>query len=107
VGVWSASEYRFIFAAVLIAAAVALGVTCMQARRERSIERHPPSRLDINRATEVEIEALPGMTPAKASAVVTYREAHGPFKSADELAGVKGIDLEDVERLRPLVKAGG
>ncbi|MEJ1295931.1 MAG: helix-hairpin-helix domain-containing protein, partial [Candidatus Sedimenticola sp. (ex Thyasira tokunagai)] len=37
---------------------------------------------------------------AKAQAVIAYREANGPFKSADDLAMVKGIGKKTVEKNR-------
>ena len=50
-------------------------------------------KVDINRADAAQLEAsLVGIGPAKAQAIVEHRNANGPFKSADELALVKGID---------------
>jgi len=40
---------------------------------------------------------LQGVGLAKAQAIVAYREAHGPFKSADDLTLVKGIGARTVE----------
>ena len=48
-----------------------------------------------------------GVGPAKAEAIVEHRKANGPFKSADELALVKGIGLKTVERNRDLIAVGG
>jgi len=48
-------------------------------------------RVDINRATAEELDALPGIGPAKAKAIVDYREANGPFATVDALMNVKGI----------------
>ena len=45
----------------------------------------------INTASERELDALPGVGPATAAAIVAYRTAHGPFATIDELASVKGI----------------
>jgi competence protein ComEA len=38
---------------------------------------------------------------------VAYREQHGPFKSIDQLALVKGIGLKTVEKNRELLSVGG
>lgn len=47
--------------------------------------------VNINTATQGELEALPGVGPAKAKAIVEYRKQHGNFKSVEELKNVKGI----------------
>ena len=47
--------------------------------------------VDVNRATEAELEALPGIGPALAAAIVEWRSANGPFGTVDDLADVPGI----------------
>ncbi len=47
--------------------------------------------VDLNKATLAELEALSGIGPAKAKAIVDYRTKNGPFKSADDLDKVKGV----------------
>lgn len=65
-------------------------------------------RVDINAADAAQLEkSLVGVGPSKAEAIVEYRKANGPFKSADELALVKGIGLKTVERNRDLIAVGG
>lgn len=56
--------------------------------------------VNINTATESELEAVKGVGPAKAKAIITYREAHGNFKSLDELDNVKGFGKASVEKLK-------
>lgn len=56
--------------------------------------------VNINTATESELEAVKGVGPAKAKAIITYREAHGNFKSLDELDNVKGFGRASVEKLK-------
>ncbi len=64
------------------------------------------AQVDINTATQSELESLPGIGPTKARAILEYRRQHGPFQSVDELAKVKGIGPATVERLRSEVIAG-
>jgi len=63
--------------------------------------------LDLNRASEADLQQLPGIGPAKARAIVEHRERYGPFRSVDDLLNVKGIGPKLLERVRPLVTAGG
>ena len=58
------------------------------------------AEVNINTATESELEAVKGVGPAKAKAIITYREAHGNFKSLDELDNVKGFGRASVEKLK-------
>lgn len=56
--------------------------------------------ININTADEEALSALTGVGPAKAKAIISYREEHGAFKSVDELANVKGIGEKTVEHNR-------
>lgn len=47
--------------------------------------------VDLNKATQAELEALKGIGEVKAKAIVDYRTKNGPFKSADDLDKVKGV----------------
>jgi competence protein ComEA len=66
-------------------------------------------KVDINSADARTIDrVLVGVGPSKAEAIVAYRKEHGSFKSADQLASVKGIGLSIVEKNRDrIVVAGG
>lgn len=61
-------------------------------------------RVNVNRATAAELEALPGVGPVIAEAVVAHRDAHGPFASVDDLVAVTGIGAARVEALREHVE---
>ena len=60
--------------------------------------------VDVNAATVAALEALPGVGPARAAAIVEEREAAGPFASVDDLARVRGIGPATVDALRPFVR---
>jgi competence protein ComEA len=61
--------------------------------------------VNINTASATAIaDSLNGVGEAKAKAIVEYREKNGPFKSADELANVKGIGLKTIEKNRELIR---
>jgi competence protein ComEA len=63
----------------------------------------PTSPVDLNAATAEELDVLPGVGPATATAILTYRDQHGRFGSVDELLDVRGIGEAKLEQLRPLV----
>ena len=62
--------------------------------------------LDVNQASSVELQALPGIGPKKAEAIITFRTSNGPFLVVDDLVKVKGIGPKTLEKLRPLVTVG-
>lgn len=59
--------------------------------------------LDLNRATERDFDALPGIGPRLAERIVEYRKSVGAFHSPDELRDVKGIGKKKFEQIRSLV----
>ena len=62
--------------------------------------------LDINGATAVQLDQLPGIGPARAAAILSWRAQNGPFRGADDLLQVPGIGPATLEKLRPLVSCG-
>jgi competence protein ComEA len=67
----------------------------------------PPSSaspVDLNTATAEQLDALPGIGPATAAAIIADRGANGPFRSVDDLGRVRGIGDAKLEQLRGLVR---
>ncbi|MBN8766787.1 MAG: competence protein ComE [Thiobacillus sp. 63-78] len=62
--------------------------------------------VNINTATQSELEAVKGLGPAKAKAIIAYREAHGNFKNLDELDNVKGFGGASIEKLKGELSVG-
>jgi competence protein ComEA len=60
--------------------------------------------IDLNTADEAALDALPGVGPATAKAIVSYRESHGPFTSVDQLLEVRGIGPAKLDELADLVR---
>ncbi len=57
-----------------------------------SFTEHPADgKIDINRASQAELETLPGIGQAMASAIISYREQHGVFNATEDLMLVPGI----------------
>ncbi|WP_036666642.1 ComEA family DNA-binding protein [Paludibacterium yongneupense] len=56
--------------------------------------------VDLNAASQRELQSVKGIGPARARAIVEYRLRHGPFRTLDELRQVPGFGPRTVERLR-------
>lgn len=67
----------------------------------------PIALVDLNRATTVELEALPEVGPVTAAAILAWRDEHGGFSAVDELLEVDGIGEATLGQLRPFVTVGG
>lgn len=76
------------------------------AEGERPDSLLPDEVIDLNAADTYDLDRLPGIGPAKAEAILAYREEHGPFQSVDDLLAVSGIGEVTLENLRPYVTAG-
>ncbi|MBD0324612.1 MAG: helix-hairpin-helix domain-containing protein, partial [Aldersonia sp.] len=50
-----------------------------------------PGKVDLNTASEQELDTLPGVGPVTAAAIVSWRTAHGPFTDVEQLGDVDGI----------------
>jgi competence protein ComEA len=63
--------------------------------------------VNINTADATALaKALNGIGPAKAKAIVSYRDKNGPFKSVDQLAMVEGITQKLIEKNRADIRLG-
>lgn len=63
--------------------------------------------VNINTASQAELEALQGIGPTKAKAIIEYREKVGLFASIDDLEKVSGIGSRTVKQLRDVVTVEG
>ena len=64
----------------------------------------PVGPLDLNAATAEQLDALPGIGPVTAAAIVAWRTANGRFATVDQLGEVDGIGPGRLEKLRPMVR---
>lgn len=62
--------------------------------------------VNINTATQSELEAIKGLGPTKAQSIIAYREANGNFKSVDDLDKVKGFGKASIEKIKDDLSVG-
>jgi competence protein ComEA len=60
-------------------------------------------KININSAEAWLLEALPGIGPTKAKAIIDYRQKSGFFRSVNELTKVNGISSTLLEQIKPLI----
>lgn len=63
----------------------------------------PGTPVSLNVATSLQLQALPGVGPATADAIIEHRTANGPFTSVEDLMDVRGIGPAKLGALRDLV----
>lgn len=66
-----------------------------------------PVPLDLNAATQADLEELPGIGPVTAGRILAWRDEHGRFSRVDELLEVSGIGERTFAQLEPLVRVDG
>ena len=59
--------------------------------------------ININTATQAELESLPEIGPVTAQKIIAYREAHGPFATIEEIMDVPGIGPKTFEQIKDLI----
>ena len=62
--------------------------------------------VDLNSASEEQLQEVPGIGPSLAKKIVEFRKENGPFKTVEDLLKVRGIGEKSLERLRPHVSVG-
>ncbi|MET7767358.1 ComEA family DNA-binding protein [Nocardia sp. NPDC005366] len=87
-----------------------LGSTTITAGGRVSTAPKPPSgstgptgRVNLNTATEADLDALPGVGPVTARAIIAWRSANGRFTDIEQLGDIDGIGPTRLGRLRELV----
>lgn len=68
-----------------------------------SPEEKSTSLVNLNTATEADLQTISGIGAKRATDIIAYREANGGFKSVDDLNNVSGIGDKTMESIRPYV----
>lgn len=88
---------RTVLTVVLVALAAAVVVTAAE----------PAGVVNINTASQEELQMLPRVGPALAERIIEFREANGPFRAIDEILAVKGIGESSFAKLEPYIVTSG
>lgn len=60
--------------------------------------------VNINTASQSELETLPGIGPTRARAIIAHRTQHGPFARIEDIQNVTGIGEKTFESLKSLIR---
>ena len=63
--------------------------------------------VNINTATQEQLETLNGIGPSKAMAIIEYRKKNGNFKTVDDLNNVPGFGDKTLAKLKPEITVSG
>ncbi|HUL72331.1 MAG TPA: helix-hairpin-helix domain-containing protein [Vicinamibacterales bacterium] len=95
---------------VLMVLVLAAGVGRAQDQQTQAKPKPTPTTrltvstpVNLNTATTVELESLPGIGPATAERILEYRQKNGAFKKIEDLMNVRGIGEKTFLKLKPLI----
>jgi competence protein ComEA len=63
----------------------------------------PSSPINLNTATQAQLESLPGVGPAAAKRILEFRQKNGNFKKLEDLMNVKGFGEKNFLKLKPYI----
>ena len=66
-------------------------------------EKLLPASININIASEKELQKLPRIGPAMSKRIIDYRNTNGDFKNIEDLLNIKGIGKKTLEKLKPFI----
>ena len=98
---------RALFMVLALVVAAALPVAAQQkaaggsSKAGRSAAAAPSAPVNLNTATQAQIEALPGIGPKVAQRIIEYRQKNGQFKKIEDVMNVKGIGEKSFLKLKP------
>jgi len=69
--------------------------------KNSSLESSSTMQISLNKASQKELESLPGIGEEKASGIIAEREKRGRFLSIDDLLGITGFSQKLIDQIRP------
>jgi competence protein ComEA len=64
-------------------------------------------KLNLNTASDEQLQLLPGVGPAKSERIVEYRQKNGKFRRVQDLRRVKGFGQKTLKKLAPYLSVDG
>lgn len=68
------------------------------------VESNLEDKININTASEIELEELPGIGASIASRIIEYRNKNGKFKNVEDIKNVAGIGESKFDKIKDLIK---
>jgi competence protein ComEA len=96
----------FVIIGLLALAAVPLGAQRAPATAKSGSSANAAvagAPINLNTATQSQLETLPGIGPKAAQRILEYRQKNGSFKKVEDLMNVKGIGEKSFLKLKPLI----
>ena len=92
------------FLTLVLCTAIVLSAP-LAAAQDKSAAAHAKAAtiVNLNTATQAQLESLPGVGPKTAARIIEYRQKNGSFKKIEELMNVKGIGEKSFLKLKPLI----
>jgi competence ComEA-like helix-hairpin-helix protein len=69
-------------------------------------KKPPLQPVNLNTATALELQQVPGIGPSTADKILKMRKSYGQFKSVDDLRAIKGIGPKRMEKMRKYITVG-
>ena len=85
---------------VVVALLLGIGIAAAGSKKPPA---HP---ININTASSVQLQQVPGIGPATADKILQMRKSYGAFKSVDDLLAIRGLGPKRLEKMRKYLVAG-
>lgn len=79
------------------------GVSTKLEESEGNSNANKSEKININTATQAQLETLPGIGPSTAIKIISYRKDNGKFSSVEDIRDVSGIGEAKFEKIKELI----
>src|SRR4030042_1028738 len=98
------NKYWLLIIAFLLVGLISGGIVlAVKQSSHKSVEISLSQRINLNRAEAWLLDALPGIGPDRAKAIVDYRNQNGSFHRTEDLLNVQGIGNTTLDTIRDLI----